>query len=243
VKIHEVGTPDDDNRNEPHVCDFRIAGFGFPANAALEISIAGHGGPNAGIGTFEATAAASELSADGDWAIDGPTLPDGMYKLEVENTTAPGGAKQKVFHVDCPDEPGAVGGDAGAPPAAPEVPAGPESPETPALPEVPAVPEAPGALDDGTTAAPAPPVVPAPPADVASTGASPLQAEVLSAAASRQPVATEVLGAQLSRAAAEPAARSALALTGTTVGGLALLGAAAIAIGTYLHRRSALRGA
>lgn len=112
VKIHEVGTPEDDRRNEPHVCDFEIVGFGFPDDANLEITIDGHGGPNAGSGTFTSTVTADQLSDSGDWVVDGPTLPDGMYKLYVDNTTAPGGAKQKVFKVDCPDEGGpVVGGD------------------------------------------------------------------------------------------------------------------------------------
>ncbi|MFP5256396.1 MAG: hypothetical protein ACLGI8_11165 [Acidimicrobiia bacterium] len=110
VKVHEVGTADDDRRNEPKLCDFRIVGFGFPADAHLEVTIAGHGGPNAGPSTFDTEVATEQLSATGDWAIDGPTLEDGMYKLEVENTTAPGGPKQKVFKIDCPDDAGADAG-------------------------------------------------------------------------------------------------------------------------------------
>ncbi|MGV3760643.1 MAG: hypothetical protein ACO1PW_14035 [Actinomycetota bacterium] len=104
VKVHEVGTPDDDRRNEPKVCEFRILGFGFPEDAQLEISIVGHGGPNAGPDSFTSTVDGGQLSTAGDWAIPGPALADGMYKLAVENTTAPGGAKQKVFKVDCPAE-------------------------------------------------------------------------------------------------------------------------------------------
>lgn len=105
VKVHEVGTPDDDRRNEPKLCEFRIVGFGFPDDAHLEVSIVGHGGPNAGPGSFTSTVDQRQLSPAGDWAIPGPALADGMYKLAVENTTAPGGAKQKVFKVDCPAEP------------------------------------------------------------------------------------------------------------------------------------------
>lgn len=108
VKVHETGTPDDDRREEPKFCDFRIVGFGFPEDAELAVHIEGHGGPNAGPDTFDATVTSAQLSDAGDWAIDGPTLADGMYKLFVENTTAPGGAKQKVFEIDCPEE--ATGG-------------------------------------------------------------------------------------------------------------------------------------
>jgi hypothetical protein len=103
VKVHETGTPDDDRREEPKLCDFRIVGFGFPEDAELAVHIDGHGGPNAGPDTFDATVTSAQLSDAGDWAIDGPTLADGMYKLYVENTTAPGGAKQKVFKIDCPE--------------------------------------------------------------------------------------------------------------------------------------------
>lgn len=103
VKVHETGTPDDDRREEPKLCDFRIVGFGFPEDAELAIHIEGHGGPNAGPDTFDGVVTSAQLSEAGDWAIDGPTLADGMYKLYVENTTAPGGAKQKVFKIDCPE--------------------------------------------------------------------------------------------------------------------------------------------
>lgn len=126
VKIHRSTTPDDDRRNEPQVCEFRIVGFGFPADAELEITIEGHGGPNAGPDSFSGTVGSSALSADGDWAVSGPDLADGMYKLYVENTTAPGGAKQKVFHVDCPEAP--------PEPPAPEEPPPPPAPEEPPAP-------------------------------------------------------------------------------------------------------------
>lgn len=110
VKIHDAATPDDDRREEPHVCEFRIVGFGFPADADLVVAIEGHGGPNAGAGAFTADLGAGAVAAEGDFALAGPALPDGTYRLTVENRTAPGGAKQKVFHVDCPEPAGAVDG-------------------------------------------------------------------------------------------------------------------------------------
>jgi hypothetical protein len=117
VKIHESTTPDSDRRNEPKVCTFRIVGFGFPGDANIELSIEGHGGPNAGTGSFADTIEAGELSPEGDWAIAGPTLADGMYKLTADNTTAPGNAKHKVFKVECasggqPNTGGESGGNA-----------------------------------------------------------------------------------------------------------------------------------
>jgi len=114
VKIHRPTTPDSDRRNQPKVCTFRIVGFSFPDDTNLEISIQGHGGPNAGTGSFETTVDADDLSDAGDFAIAGPTLPNGMYKLTADNTTAPGDAKHKVFKVDCPAEVEAsTGGDTG----------------------------------------------------------------------------------------------------------------------------------
>jgi hypothetical protein len=110
VKIHDAATPDDDRREEPHVCEFRIVGFGFPADADLLVAIEGHGGPNAGSGSFTADLGSGAVDVEGDFALAGPALPDGTYRLTVENRTAPGGAKQKVFHVDCPDPVGAVEG-------------------------------------------------------------------------------------------------------------------------------------
>jgi LPXTG-motif cell wall-anchored protein len=119
VKVHRSTTADADRRNEPKVCSFRIVGFGFPDDADLDLSIVGHGGPNAGPGTFDGHVGAGQLSPAGDFAIPGPSLPAGMYKLFVENTTAPGGAKQKVFKVECAGAPGGgtdgtdAGGDTG----------------------------------------------------------------------------------------------------------------------------------
>jgi len=101
VKVHRTSTPDSDRRNEPKLCAFRIVGFGFPDDADLSITIEGHGGPNAGADSFSTSLTADQLSDAGDFGIAGPTLADGMYKLYVENTTAPGGAKQKVFKIDC----------------------------------------------------------------------------------------------------------------------------------------------
>lgn len=113
VKIHESTTPDSDRRNEPKVCAFRIVGFGFPDDSDIELSIEGHGGPNAGTGSYAGTVGADDLSAEGDWAIAGPSLADGMYKLTTDNTTAPGNAKHKVFKVECGGGQPTTGGDTG----------------------------------------------------------------------------------------------------------------------------------
>lgn len=101
VKVHRTSTPDSDRRNEPRLCAFRIVGFGFPDDADLSITIEAHGGADAGGDAFGTTVTADQLNDAGDFGIAGPTLADGMYKLEVENTTAPGGTKQKVFKIDC----------------------------------------------------------------------------------------------------------------------------------------------
>jgi hypothetical protein len=101
IKVHRTSTSDSDRRNEPRICTGRLVGFGFPEDAVLSVSVDGHGGPNAGAGTFATSIDTASLSDSGDFAIALPSLPDGMYKVWVDNGTAPGGAKQKVFKVDC----------------------------------------------------------------------------------------------------------------------------------------------
>src|SRR5687768_16558168 len=80
VKVHEEGTADEVPANEPKVCDFRITGFGFDGGQALSMSIYGHGGPNSGTGSWSGSVTADGAGAFG---IAGPSLADGMYRLDV----------------------------------------------------------------------------------------------------------------------------------------------------------------
>lgn len=221
VKIHDAATPDADRRDEPHVCEFRIVGFGFPADSDLVITIAGHGGPNAGPGTFATTLGAGGLDADGDWAIAGPTLADGMYKLEIENTTAPGGAKQKVFHVECPDDEVVTD----------EEPAVVETTTTSTTTSSTTSTSTTSTSTTSTTAAllPGETVLPG--------VAEPGRGLVLGARGER---GTEVLA--VAPATAARADRSALAFSGATVAGLVLLGVGLVAAGLLARRRGTTCG-
>ncbi|HEY3506988.1 MAG TPA: hypothetical protein VGN37_29880 [Actinocatenispora sp.] len=96
VKIHAVGTPVDDRRNEPHVCVFYLDAFGFDAAQAVAWHIDQHpptGRTQVKDGTI--------TLADGSGRTDELSLPDGHYKLYWNFAGEHGRAKQKVFWVDC----------------------------------------------------------------------------------------------------------------------------------------------
>ena len=104
VKIHEGATENEPLRaNEPHVCTFHIHGFNFDANARGTWRIEGWA-PTGG-GTYTGTWGAAD--GNGDWRSPGAmSIPPGHYKLFVWQTMPndpPGGAKQKVFWVECGD--------------------------------------------------------------------------------------------------------------------------------------------
>ncbi len=107
VKIHNVGTPYDDQRNEPKVCDFYLAAFNFddlPDGQDIEWSIATQPlDPNGA--TLEDTI---QLESDGTGHTMDLTLPDDQYKLTWKIVGGQGAAKQKVFRVDCSDNPTAT---------------------------------------------------------------------------------------------------------------------------------------
>jgi hypothetical protein len=94
-----VGVPPASAGNHVEVCEFRIVGSGFPSGSAVFIDIAGFGRPSsAGPASFSSTLSAD---ADGEFSISGPSLPDGSYRLTVENVDTSGRAKVKNFRVDC----------------------------------------------------------------------------------------------------------------------------------------------
>jgi hypothetical protein len=122
VKIHEVGTPFDDQRDEPKVCDFYLAAFNFDDSEHFTWTIDGQGnGPNAGTGHLAGTLTAD---SNGDAHSMPLGLPNGLYKLVWKGEDWQGAGKQKVFTVDCaspkptPSMPGGgPGGPNGGPPA------------------------------------------------------------------------------------------------------------------------------
>ncbi|MFD9794717.1 hypothetical protein ACFWXK_27655 [Streptomyces sp. NPDC059070] len=114
VKIHNLGTPFTDQRDEPKVCGFYLDGFNFDANQNVTWSIqtqplrAGGATLNGAIALPAGTGHTLPL-----------TLPNGQYKLTWKITGGNGAGKMKVFKVDClpiTSPPGTTtgGGSAGA---------------------------------------------------------------------------------------------------------------------------------
>ncbi|PWI19512.1 hypothetical protein DI272_39160 [Streptomyces sp. Act143] len=122
VKIHENGTPFDDQRDESKVCDFYLAAFGFDQQEDVSWSIDPQGqGPNAGAGHLEGDITTDDQGAAHTVPLG---LPNGLYKLTWKTADGNGAGKFKVFTVDCaspkptPSMPGGgPGGPNGGPPA------------------------------------------------------------------------------------------------------------------------------
>jgi len=97
VKIHAVGTPAQDHRNEPKVCVFYLDAFGFDAGQSVVWQISQH----PPTGTAAAKAGAIVLNAQGAGQTSPMTLPAGHYKLAWKFTGENGSAKHKTFWVRC----------------------------------------------------------------------------------------------------------------------------------------------
>jgi hypothetical protein len=125
VKIHEVGTPFTDERNQPKVCDFYLDAFNFDTvqqvTWTIETQPSIPGGATRS-GTITLTTGTGHT-------MPVATLPNGMYKLTWNFVGETGNGKHKVFQVDCPSTPpggttggtggttGGTGGPNGGPPA------------------------------------------------------------------------------------------------------------------------------
>ncbi|MFD4373043.1 hypothetical protein [Streptomyces sp. NPDC058486] len=97
VKIHKMGTPYDDRRNEPKVCHFYLAAFDFDKDQQVQWKIVPQ--PDR----------AGDPDLDGKLTLPTGTghsaplaLPDGMYKLTWTFQGQNGVGKHKVFQVHCP---------------------------------------------------------------------------------------------------------------------------------------------
>jgi len=118
VKIHEVGTPFDDQRNQPKVCDFYLDAFNFDTVQEVTWSIETQPSIPGG-----ATRSGSiTLTTGTGHTMPVAQLPNGMYKLTWNFVGENGAGKHKVFQVDCPSPPpggttGGTGGPNGGPPA------------------------------------------------------------------------------------------------------------------------------
>lgn len=145
VKIHNPETPDEDNRNEPKVCEFKVVAFGFDAGQEVSWEILTHGGPpNSRTVELEGELV---LDEDGAGSTELLNLDNGHYKLEWSFEGQKGkGGKHKVFKVDCPEEDGET-----EPTPTPEPsPTPTDEPET-ETPDTPENPENPDTPDEGKT--------------------------------------------------------------------------------------------
>ncbi|MFI6550573.1 hypothetical protein ACIBO9_45780 [Streptomyces prunicolor] len=111
VKIHEVGTPFTDERNQPKVCDFYLDAFNFDTVQEVTWSIETQPSIPGG-----ATRSGSiTLTTGTGHTMPVAQLPNGMYKLTWNFVGENGAGKHKVFQVDCPSPPpgGTTGGTTG----------------------------------------------------------------------------------------------------------------------------------
>ncbi|MCX5241879.1 hypothetical protein OG824_42455 [Streptomyces prunicolor] len=111
VKIHEVGTPFTDERNQPKVCDFYLDAFNFDTVQEVTWSIETQPSIPGG-----ATRSGSiTLTTGTGHTMPVAQLPNGMYKLTWNFVGENGAGKHKVFQVDCPSPPpgGSTGGSTG----------------------------------------------------------------------------------------------------------------------------------
>lgn len=108
IKVHELGTPNMTESNDPKVCNFNIEGFGFDAGQTGYLVFAVQGGDTptgqaAGPYTF------GPVNADGTFASQYFKLADGHYKVTLYGKDTAGQvdyndqlkAKSKVFKVSC----------------------------------------------------------------------------------------------------------------------------------------------
>ncbi|PDP88253.1 hypothetical protein CQJ94_07100 [Glycomyces fuscus] len=158
VKIHDPSTSEDDNSNEPKVCDFQVVADNFDAVQEVSWEIL--------------TKAEGDVVLEGTLVLDGEgsgstevlELEDGHYKLYWTFEGQRGNAKHKVFKVDCGESPEAPeptapeenpGEEPSTPPAEEETPGGTPDPTAPTDPAEPTAPE-----ETGDPTAPADPTAP-----------------------------------------------------------------------------------
>ncbi|GAA0623875.1 hypothetical protein [Streptomyces crystallinus] len=96
VKIHNLGTPFSDQRNEPKVCGFYLDGFNFDTAQSVTWSI-----QTQPLRAGGATLSGAITLATGVGHTLPLTLPNGQYKLTWKIAGGNGAGKMKVFKVDC----------------------------------------------------------------------------------------------------------------------------------------------
>ncbi|WP_128374544.1 hypothetical protein [Streptomyces cavernae] len=96
IKIHKTGTPFSDERDEPKVCGFHLAAFGFGSAEGATWAIEPHPAGSGGDGLDGALPLRS-----GTGHTLPLSLPDGRYKLTWRITGGSGVGRSKTFTVDC----------------------------------------------------------------------------------------------------------------------------------------------
>ncbi|MBD0710122.1 MULTISPECIES: hypothetical protein [unclassified Streptomyces] len=94
VKIHKVGTPYGDPKDETRVCSFYLVAVGFDVLQQVSWEIL----PQAKVAAQLSGNISLEIGAGHTAPL---TLPNGQYKLEWSFLGETGNARQKVFTVDC----------------------------------------------------------------------------------------------------------------------------------------------
>ncbi|WP_225838346.1 hypothetical protein [Streptomyces sp. NK08204] len=112
IKIHVVGTAVAAQRNQPKVCRFHLDAVDFGANQKITWTIAPQPAQPGGATLYGTLALPHGVGAGSDLL-----LPGGQYRLTWNVVGVPGAGKLKVFHVDCPNDPGGGHGPNGGPPA------------------------------------------------------------------------------------------------------------------------------
>jgi hypothetical protein len=250
LKIHEIGTPADDNANEPKVCHFSLDAAGFDASqSALAYEIL-KGAPFTGDPVL--TGSLSLVGGTGSVAIEGSALGDGHYKVQLVGVDTKGADNFKVFWISCPapvpppvivppvppvDTPPVDTPPVDTPPVTPPVPPVDTSPVTPPAPDLDGLPVVvPPVVTPPVVTPPVvtPPVVTPPVVThpvVATTGGGGTITRgggSLVASGSSTPVSAPVTSGTVAAAA------SSLPFTGDTTGSLALWALGAIGAGSVL---------
>ncbi|MFE5716704.1 hypothetical protein ACFQ7J_38490 [Streptomyces sp. NPDC056501] len=99
VKIHKVGTPFDDQSNEPKVCKFYLAAFNFDTLQEVDWEITPQP-PKAD----DPNLSGHITLATGTGHTGELALPSGQYKLVWTFEGENGAGKSKVFKVECPGD-------------------------------------------------------------------------------------------------------------------------------------------
>lgn len=106
LKVHEEGTPDGTESNDPKVCSFNIEGFDFDAHQLLVIRFDPQGGSKP-LGTAAGPFGPYEADDEGYFDTEYFDLADGTYKTTALGKDSAGDyvvdlkAKSKVFKVEC----------------------------------------------------------------------------------------------------------------------------------------------